>query len=150
MHFSFISISTIGFGDIVPKPVSAWHTSVSIMYTTSGFIIMTILITDLLEKLDLLQKAVKPYSFSDIVNKRFENIGKHWNKKVRSQWPIGVFQLSSDDSKFLLPLYEIKKKSFKCDIFPINDADRKPSLPNRRYFQQAFPMRRRSLSLSVL
>ena len=82
--FSFISISTIGFGDIVPKPDSAWHTSISIMYTTTGFVIMTIIIADLLDKLDLWKTALKQYSLRKFFYPFIKNLNKSLNPRVNN------------------------------------------------------------------
>ncbi|MFH4980274.1 hypothetical protein AB6A40_006983 [Gnathostoma spinigerum] len=47
IYFSFVSITTIGFGDLVPTPNDGMQTTVVILYLTVGMVIMSTLVSNL-------------------------------------------------------------------------------------------------------
>uniref|UniRef100_A0A183HQV7 Ion_trans_2 domain-containing protein n=1 Tax=Onchocerca flexuosa TaxID=387005 RepID=A0A183HQV7_9BILA len=62
IYFSFVSITTIGYGDITPTPTSAFQTFIIILYLAIGMVIMSTFIASLYNYLRRLHYLGRSFS----------------------------------------------------------------------------------------
>uniref|UniRef100_A0A915ES46 Potassium channel domain-containing protein n=1 Tax=Ditylenchus dipsaci TaxID=166011 RepID=A0A915ES46_9BILA len=61
VYFSFISITTIGFGDLNPNPDNLFHTLIIIIYLSTGIVVMSTLFGSLSNHMKIFQNYLLVY-----------------------------------------------------------------------------------------